>query len=317
MVLVDDVLYTGRTVRAAIDALFDYGRPARVQLAVLADRGHRELPIRPDYVGKNLPTAPGERVHVRLEETDGRDEVAILRRPERRLPWARERRAHEAPADRGVARSHRDRAHPRPRPELRRGRQARHQEGADPARPHRRQPLLRVEHAHQQLLRARRQAPLGRPRLHQGRRVGGRQGREPEGHDRDALGLRPGDHRDPLAPRRRRRPRRQLDRRRGRQRRRRQARAPEPGAARRLHPAPAPRLLGRNEHLDRRRRPAQPRRPLLPAGLRGDGGEGDALRAADPDSPRDRGDRRQPSPTTSTGWARPTSSTRCGCRTSG
>ncbi|MDP9189688.1 MAG: bifunctional pyr operon transcriptional regulator/uracil phosphoribosyltransferase PyrR [Actinomycetota bacterium] len=78
VILVDDVLYTGRTVRAAIDALFDYGRPARVQLAVLVDRGHRELPIRPDYVGKNLPTAPGERVHVRLNETDGRDEVAIL-----------------------------------------------------------------------------------------------------------------------------------------------------------------------------------------------------------------------------------------------
>ena len=77
VVLVDDVLYTGRTVRAAIEALFAYGRPARVQLAVLADRGHRELPIRPDYVGKNLPTAPGERVNVRLEETDGTDEIAI------------------------------------------------------------------------------------------------------------------------------------------------------------------------------------------------------------------------------------------------
>ena len=77
VVLVDDVLYTGRTVRAAIDALFDYGRPARVQLAVLADRGHRELPIRPDYVGKNLPTARGERVNVRVAEHDGRDEVAI------------------------------------------------------------------------------------------------------------------------------------------------------------------------------------------------------------------------------------------------
>ncbi len=84
IVLVDDVLYTGRTVRAAIDALFDYGRPARVQLAVLADRGHRELPIRPDYVGKNLPTAPGERVNVRLEETDGTDEVAITPASERR-----------------------------------------------------------------------------------------------------------------------------------------------------------------------------------------------------------------------------------------
>jgi pyrimidine operon attenuation protein / uracil phosphoribosyltransferase len=77
IVLVDDVLYTGRTARAAIDALFDYGRPRRVQLAVLADRGHRELPIRPDYVGKNLPTARGERVNVRVEELDGVDEVAI------------------------------------------------------------------------------------------------------------------------------------------------------------------------------------------------------------------------------------------------
>jgi pyrimidine operon attenuation protein/uracil phosphoribosyltransferase len=77
VVLVDDVLYTGRTVRAAIDALFDYGRPKRVQLAVLTDRGHRELPIRPDYVGKNLPTARAERVNVRVDELDGADEVTI------------------------------------------------------------------------------------------------------------------------------------------------------------------------------------------------------------------------------------------------
>ncbi|HET6547136.1 MAG TPA: bifunctional pyr operon transcriptional regulator/uracil phosphoribosyltransferase PyrR [Solirubrobacter sp.] len=77
VVLVDDVLYTGRTVRAAIEALFDYGRPARVQLAVLTDRGHRELPIRPDYVGKNLPTARGERVNVHVREVDGVDEVTI------------------------------------------------------------------------------------------------------------------------------------------------------------------------------------------------------------------------------------------------
>jgi pyrimidine operon attenuation protein / uracil phosphoribosyltransferase len=77
VVLVDDVLYTGRTVRAAIEALFDYGRPDRVQLAVLADRGHRELPVRPDYVGKNLPTAQSERVNVRVDELDGVDEVAI------------------------------------------------------------------------------------------------------------------------------------------------------------------------------------------------------------------------------------------------
>jgi pyrimidine operon attenuation protein/uracil phosphoribosyltransferase len=77
VVIVDDVLYTGRTVRAAIEALFDYGRPERVQLAVLADRGHRELPIRPDYVGKNLPTSRGEHVHVRVSELDGVDEVTI------------------------------------------------------------------------------------------------------------------------------------------------------------------------------------------------------------------------------------------------
>jgi pyrimidine operon attenuation protein/uracil phosphoribosyltransferase len=77
VVVVDDVLYTGRTVRAAIEALFDYGRPQRVQLAVLADRGHRELPIRPDYVGKNLPTSASEHVYVRLRELDGVDEVAI------------------------------------------------------------------------------------------------------------------------------------------------------------------------------------------------------------------------------------------------
>jgi pyrimidine operon attenuation protein/uracil phosphoribosyltransferase len=82
IVLVDDVLYTGRTVRAGIDALFDYGRPEKVQLAVLADRGHRELPIRPDYVGKNLPTARGERVNVRVEEIDGVDEVAIAEQVE-------------------------------------------------------------------------------------------------------------------------------------------------------------------------------------------------------------------------------------------
>jgi pyrimidine operon attenuation protein / uracil phosphoribosyltransferase len=81
VVIVDDVLYTGRTVRAAIEALFDYGRPERVQLAVLADRGHRELPIRPDYVGKNLPTSRAEHVCVRLAELDGIDEVAIAPAP--------------------------------------------------------------------------------------------------------------------------------------------------------------------------------------------------------------------------------------------
>jgi pyrimidine operon attenuation protein/uracil phosphoribosyltransferase len=78
-VLVDDVLYTGRTIRAAIDALFDFGRPTKVQLAVLADRGHRELPIRPDYVGKNLPTALDERVTVQLVEIDEVDQVLLVK----------------------------------------------------------------------------------------------------------------------------------------------------------------------------------------------------------------------------------------------
>ena len=76
-VLVDDVLHTGRTIRAAIEALFAYGRPARVQLAALVDRGHRELPIRPDYVGKNLPTARDERIEVRLLEVDEEDAVLL------------------------------------------------------------------------------------------------------------------------------------------------------------------------------------------------------------------------------------------------
>jgi pyrimidine operon attenuation protein/uracil phosphoribosyltransferase len=78
VILVDDVLYTGRTIRAAIDALIEYGRPDRVQLAVLADRGHRELPIRPDYVGKNLPTARGDRIQVELMEVDEIDRVVLI-----------------------------------------------------------------------------------------------------------------------------------------------------------------------------------------------------------------------------------------------
>ena len=79
VVLVDDVLFTGRTIRAAMDALNDFGRPKQVQLAILLDRGHRELPIRADYVGQNIPTATDEIVKVRLEEMDGVDEVAIVR----------------------------------------------------------------------------------------------------------------------------------------------------------------------------------------------------------------------------------------------
>jgi pyrimidine operon attenuation protein/uracil phosphoribosyltransferase len=77
VILVDDVLFTGRTVRAAMDALIDFGRPRSIQLIVLVDRGHRELPIKADYVGKNLPTSPRESVQVRVQEIDGQDEVVV------------------------------------------------------------------------------------------------------------------------------------------------------------------------------------------------------------------------------------------------
>jgi pyrimidine operon attenuation protein / uracil phosphoribosyltransferase len=78
VIIVDDVFYTGRTVRAAMDAISSFGRPARIQLAALIDRGHRELPIRGDYVGKNLPTAPGEQVRLRLEDVDGEPDAVWL-----------------------------------------------------------------------------------------------------------------------------------------------------------------------------------------------------------------------------------------------
>jgi pyrimidine operon attenuation protein/uracil phosphoribosyltransferase len=78
LIIVDDVLFTGRTIRAAMDAISSFGRPARIQLAALIDRGHRELPIRADYVGKNLPTARGEKVRVRLQETDGEPDAVWL-----------------------------------------------------------------------------------------------------------------------------------------------------------------------------------------------------------------------------------------------
>jgi len=98
VILVDDVLYTGRTVRAALDELIDFGRPARIELAVVVDRGHRELPIRADYVGAEVKTAPGETVQVTLAEEDGEDRVALLERHDG--PAAREPR----PGRRGPAR---------------------------------------------------------------------------------------------------------------------------------------------------------------------------------------------------------------------
>ena len=94
IILVDDVLFTGRTIRAALDGLMDFGRPRGIQLAVLVDRGHRELPIRADYVGKNVPTNLEEMVQVRLVEEDGADEVLIVRRPEKKA--ARKGPAREA-----------------------------------------------------------------------------------------------------------------------------------------------------------------------------------------------------------------------------
>ena len=84
VILVDDVLFTGRTVRAALDGLMDFGRPRSIELAVLVDRGHRELPIRADYVGKNVPTGLDEMVQVLLQEEDGRDEVLIVKKPEKK-----------------------------------------------------------------------------------------------------------------------------------------------------------------------------------------------------------------------------------------
>jgi pyrimidine operon attenuation protein/uracil phosphoribosyltransferase len=86
IVLVDDVLFTGRTIRAALDSLMDLGRPDWVQLAVLVDRGHREVPIRADYVGKNVPTSRTEQVEVRLKETDGMDEVLLIKEPGSHAP---------------------------------------------------------------------------------------------------------------------------------------------------------------------------------------------------------------------------------------
>ena len=147
VVLVDDVLYTGRTIRAAIDALFDYGRPARVQLAVLVDRGHRELPIRPDYVGKNLPTARDERVNVRAR---GDRRASTRSRSTSAELDVQEAEPHDGTCSRSTT-STRDDVERilRPRRELRRGRRARDQEGARRCAAARRQPLLRVVDAHQ------------------------------------------------------------------------------------------------------------------------------------------------------------------------
>ena len=110
VVLVDDVLFTGRTVRAALDQLIDFGRPARIELAVLVDRGHRELPIRADYVGRALSTSRDEAVQVRVNEEDGADEVVLVPRPGKDIPAARGATARAAGAGRKAARAGRGRA---------------------------------------------------------------------------------------------------------------------------------------------------------------------------------------------------------------
>ena len=184
-----------------------------------------------------------------------------------------------------------DRADPRPRRVVRRGLRPRDQEGPGAARAHGRQPLLRGEHAHQLVLRARGQAAQRRRGQHPLGRLERRQGRVAQGHRPDAVGLRPGGDRDPLAARRRGAARRRLDARGGDQRRRRQARAPDAGAARRVHAAPPARLARRRADLDRRRRAALARGALEHPRAPADGRERHRVRAADADPARDRGAR--------------------------
>ena len=238
--IVDDVLFTGRTVRAAIEALFEYGRPARVQLAVLVDRGHRELPIRPDYVGKNLPTSLAERVNVRLAELDGTDEVTISV-----APGAGGRR-HEASAlDRG-SRPRRDRADPR-------ARATNFAQVAD--RPIKKVPSLRgrlvINLFYEASTRTRSSFELAAKRLSADvlNLVASGSSVEKGESLRDTVATLSAYGPDAIvirsphagAPR----PARRLDARRGRQRRRRQAPAPDAGAARLLHAARPARLARR------------------------------------------------------------------------
>ena len=199
VILVDDVLYTGRTIRAAIDALFEFGRPARVQLAVLADRGHRELPIRPDYVGKNLPTARGERIQVELLEVDEVDRVCSSPSPEEgewptcaswAVTWWRRAARVASPVDRRP-RPRRRRAAARDREVVRAVAGARDQEAPDPARPADRERLLRGVHPHSSSfeLAAKRLSADTLTLKAAGSSV---DKGESLGHDHDAVGLRPG-----------------------------------------------------------------------------------------------------------------------------
>ena len=149
VVLVDDVLFTGRTIRAAMDALIDFGRPARIRLAVLVDRGHRELPIRADFVGKNVPTRRDDDVRVLVQRARRRRRRDRAERTDRRSEGGRREppRALDARPHRPTTSS----ACSTPRRSFREVGIARHQEGAGTARSHRREPLLRELHAHAHL----------------------------------------------------------------------------------------------------------------------------------------------------------------------
>ena len=227
VVLVDDVLYSGRTVRAALDALTDLGRPRAVQLAVLVDRGHRELPIRADYVGKNLPTSQREVVHVLLAEVDGQDAVMIS---DEGQP------VDEAPPDLGRRPQPRRRAaDPRHRRGTGQPGRPPDQEAAHAARPDGRQPVLRGLDQDPDLVRGRGQAAVRRRDQLLGQGLERGQGREPQGHRAD-----PGGHgrrrgRHPAQRLRRRAPAGRLGAGQRGERRRRHARAPHPGPARRVH----------------------------------------------------------------------------------
>ena len=180
VVLVDDVLFSGRSVRAALDALRDLGRPRGVQLAVLVDRGHRELPIRADFVGKNVPTSRTQQVKVHLAEIDGTDEVLRHRGGEQ----VKRHLLEAADLDRADATLVLDTA---AQIDAGAGR-PRGQEAAHPARPHGGQPLLRGLHPHPHLLRAGRQAALRRRHQLLGQGQQRLQGREPQGHRADPRG---------------------------------------------------------------------------------------------------------------------------------
>ena len=317
VVLVDDVLFTGRTVRAAIDALFDYGRPRRVQLAVLADRGHRELPIRPDYVGQE----PADRAH-RARERAGR---GARRRGRGRDLRARRRRDNGQEG--GGMKRHLLSVDDLTREDIERilGRAESFAEVS--GREIKKVPTLRgrtvINLFYEASTRTSSSFELAAKRLSADLVTVKSVGSSVDKGESLKDTVQTLSAYDPAAivfrspARRRRRAGGALDPGLGGQRRRRQARAPDPGAARPLHAAPPGGHARGPQRLDRRRRAAQPGRPLEHPRLRADGLPGHGLRPADADPARRRVARAARCATRSTTSARPTWSTRCGCSTSG